>query len=237
MKTKNLIIAFTLSLVFGACSSNFGQKGNGNVISQDREIMENFSEISGSAGLNIFLTQGNENKVTVEADENLQQYIKTDVKDGKLRITTSQNIGWSKAKKVYVTFIEVNSIEASSGSDIVGNSVIKSENISLKSSSGSDLKLEIFSKSVTAQTSSGSDMEISGKATSLSAKASSGSDLDAKELLVINCIAEASSGSDIKVNVKEKLDANASSGADINYYGNPTQVNENKSSSGSVTKK
>lgn len=237
MKTTYLISALTLLLIFGACSSNFGQKGNGNVISQEREIIENFSEIRASAGLNIFLTQGNENKVTVEADENLQQYIKTDVTDGQLVITTSQNIGWAKSKKVYVTFIEVNTIEANSGSDMVGNSVIKSENLSLKASSGADLKLEIFSKSVTAETSSGADLKVSGKATSLSAKASSGSDLNAKELLVINCIAQASSGADIKVNVKEKLDAKASSGADINYYGSPTEINENNSSSGSVNRK
>lgn|SRR5690554_1412345 len=237
MKIINLTIVIVASLILSSCSFNFGKKGNGNVVTQERNISENFTEIRGSAGLDVYLTQGNEYKIMVEADENLQQFIETDIKDGKLHVTTSENISWSKAKKVYVTFVEINAIEASSGAEVVGNSLIKSEILSLKASSGADMKVEVFSKELTAHTSSGADMKLSGKATSFVANASSGSELNAKELLVINCIAKASSGSDIKVNVKEKLDANASSGADIDYYGSPTSVNSNKSSSGSVSKK
>ncbi|MCB0466063.1 MAG: DUF2807 domain-containing protein, partial [Aequorivita sp.] len=172
----------------------------------------------------------------VEADENLLQYIETDIEDGKLHVTTSENIGHSKAKKVYVTYKELNKIEASSGADVIGNSVIKSEFLSLKSSSGADLKVDVFAKDIIAKTSSGADMEVSGKATSLNADASSGSEIKAKELLVINCNAEASSGAEVTVNVKEQLETHVSSGGDINYYGNPVSVNSNKSHSGSVHK-
>ncbi|QAA83033.1 DUF2807 domain-containing protein [Aequorivita sp. H23M31] len=237
MKTTNLIFVLAASLILSACSFNLGKKGNGNVITQERTVSENFTEVRGSAGLNVYLTQGTENKIEVEADENLQQYIETNIKEGKLHITTSENIGWSKAKKVYVTFVELTKLEASSGADIIGNSTIKSEILALKATSGADLKVEVFSRELTAESSSGADVKISGKATSFTGKASSGSHLNAKDLLTINCKAEASSGADITVNVKEKLDANASSGADIKYLGNPTSVNSNKSSSGSVSKK
>ena len=237
MKTTNLIIIIGAALILYSCNFNFGKKGNGKVITQERSVSENFTEVKSSAGIDVYLTQGNENKISVEADENLLQFIETDVRNGKLNITTSKNIGWSKAKKVYVTYIELNNIEASSGSSVVGNSVIKSETLSLKSSSGADMKLEVFSKDLTAQTSSGADMDVSGKASSFTAKASSGSEINAKELLTLNCKARASSGAGIRVNVQDKLDANASSGADINYYGSPTSVNSLKSSSGSVKKK
>lgn len=237
MKTTTTILIITIAIILSACNFNFGKKGNGNVTTQNREISENFTEVKGSAGLEVYLTQGEENKILVETDENLQQFITTNIKNGKLHITTSENIGWSKAKKVYVTFVELSKIEASSGADVVGNSVIKSEYLSLKCSSGADMKIEVFSKEITAQTSSGAELTLSGKASTILAKASSGSELDAKELSVINCTAQASSGAEIKVNVKEKLEARASSGADINYYGSPTQVDSNKSSSGSVSRK
>lgn len=237
MKTTKFVMVIVAALILSSCNFNFGKKGNGNVITQERNVSENFTEVRGSAGLNVYLTQGTENKISVEADENLQQFIKTDITNGKLHITTSENIGWSKAKKVYVTFIELNNIEASSGADIVGNSIIKSENLSLKCSSGADMKVEVFSKELIAHTSSGADLKLSGKASSFSAKASSGSDINAKELSTLNCVAEASSGANISLNVKEKLDAKASSGANISYYGRPTSVNANKSSSGSVKEK
>jgi hypothetical protein len=172
----------------------------------------------------------------VEADENLMEFIETNVEGGKLRIRSIQNIGRAKAKKVHVTYVSLTSIEASSGADVIGNSVIKSESLNLDSSSGADLELEILSKEVFAETSSGSDMKLSGKATTLRAKASSGSDLNAKELEVATCNADASSGADIKVNVKDRLTAEASSGGDINYYGDPTAVSNNSGSSGGVHK-
>lgn len=238
MKTINIITAIGASLLLSACNLNIntGENGNGKVVTQERNVNEDFTQVRGSAGLDVYLTQGNENKIVVEADENLQQYIETDVENGKLHVTTSENIGRSKAKKVYVTFKKLNTVEASSGADVTGNSVIKSENLSLKSSSGADLKVEIFAKNLTAKTSSGADLVVSGKASSLNADASSGSELNAKELLVISCNAEASSGAEVTVNVKDNLETNVSSGGDVNYYGNPVSVNSNKSHSGSVHK-
>lgn len=236
MKTKHLVLVVILSLVFSSCNFNFGQKGNGNVITKERIVTENFNEISGAAGLDVYIEQGNENKITVEADENLHQYILTDIKNGKLTIRTSENIGRATAKKIHVTFIEVNKIGASSGAELVGNSLIKSEVLFLDCSSGAEMKIEVLSKEITAQASSGADMQLAGKATSLNGNASSGSKIDAKDLATLNCQAETSSGAKIIVNVKEKLDARASSGGEIVYYGNPTSVNAHKSSSGSVKK-
>ncbi|SRX55028.1 head GIN domain-containing protein [Aequorivita sp. CIP111184] len=238
MKTINIIAVIGAAILLSSCNLNIitGENGNGNVVTQERNVIENFTEVKGSAGLDVYLTQGDENKIVVEADENLQQYIETDVENGRLHITTSENIGRSKAKKVYVTYKEINTVEASSGADVTGNSVIKSENISLKSSSGADLKVEVFTKNLTAKTSSGADLEVSGKASSLIADASSGSELNARDLLVISCNAEASSGAEVTVNVKDNLETKVSSGGDVNYYGNPVSVNSNESHSGNVHK-
>ncbi len=238
MKTTNFILVLGAALILSSCNFNIntGESGNGNVVTEERSVTEDFNEVRGSAGLDVYLTQGDENKIVVEADENLLQYIETDIEGGKLHITTSENIGRSKAKKIYVTFKELTNIEASSGADVTGNSVIKSENLTLKSSSGADLKVEVFAKELTAKSSSGADLEVSGKASSLKADASSGSEIDAKQLLVINCNAEASSGAEVTVSVKEKLETHVSSGGNVNYYGNPVSVNSNKSNSGSVNK-
>jgi len=48
--------------------------------------------------------------------------------------------------------------------------------------------------------------------------------------------AGASSAGSIKINVTQKIDARASSGADIRYRGSPMKTNTNSSSGGSVRK-
>ena len=238
MKTLKLIIAIVALTSFTACNFdiNLGQvQGNGNVVTQEREVSD-FDQVKGSAGLDVYLTEGSDNKIVVEADENLQEIIETEITNGKLHITTAKSIGRSKAKKVYVTYVNLSHIYASSGADVIGNSVIKNENISLDASSGADLEVEILAKEVFAETSSGADLKVTGKATSLKASASSGSELNARELLVLNCKADASSGGDIIVNVREKLQTEASSGGNIKYYGDPAAVSKNDSRSGSVRK-
>ena len=57
------------SLLFAV---NYGDEdGNGNLKTEERYVNQNFNEIIGSGGLEIYLTEGSENKIIVEADENL----------------------------------------------------------------------------------------------------------------------------------------------------------------------
>ncbi|UAB80285.1 DUF2807 domain-containing protein [Marixanthomonas sp. SCSIO 43207] len=240
MKPIQILFLVLAASLTTACQFdiNLGQvNGNGNVVTEERPVSESFTAIRGSAGLDVFLEQGDEAKIVVEADENLLDIIETEIVEGKLKIGTKENIGRSKAKKVYVTYTSLNTIEASSGADVIANSVVKSENLTLDCSSGSDLEVDVFAKYVIAETSSGADLKVSGKATNLDASASSGSDLNAKDLLVINCTADVSSGADITVNVKEKLISETSSGGDVHYYGNPGNVSKNESKSGGGTHK
>lgn len=234
---KNLKIIPIIVLFALVSSCKFGQvQGNGNVQTEERPLTQNFNQVRGSAGIDIILTQGTQNKIVVEADQNLLEIITTTVINGKLKITAEKNIGRASSKKVHVTYKDLNTIEASSGSDIVANNIIKSETIHLDSNSGADIEVEIFAKEVFVETSSGAYIEVSGVANILHAKASSGSGLQAKKLEVLECNARASSGADIVVNVKESIDAKASSGGDLRFYGNPTNVKKHDSSSGSVRK-
>ncbi|MDC8003515.1 DUF2807 domain-containing protein [Aureisphaera galaxeae] len=241
MKSIKIIALAGITLLATACNFdiNFGQtNGNGNVQVEERPVDSNFDEVKGSAGLDVYLTQGDEDKIVVEADENLHELIETEIVNGELRIgvVSGQNIGRAKAKKVHVTYTSINSVSASSGSDVIGNSVIKSENMSLRSSSGADLEVEVVAKELRIDVSSGADIKVSGRASNLIAEASSGSDLKAKDLETKTCRANASSGAHIVVNVRDEINGRASSGGDIRYYGDPTAVSVKDGVSGSVRK-
>ena len=102
MKTIKIITALAAIIMLSSCNfdSIIGQvHGNGNVETEERMVTENFSEVKGSAGLDVYLTEGSENKIVVEADENLLEIIETDITNGRLNLTTKQNIGRVKIKK------------------------------------------------------------------------------------------------------------------------------------------
>jgi hypothetical protein len=93
---------FATVLLLSACNFDtiVGQvKGNGTLVKEERRVSEKFSEIKGSSGLDIYLTEGFENKITVEADENLLEIIETSINKGRLNISTKKNIGRATAKR------------------------------------------------------------------------------------------------------------------------------------------
>jgi hypothetical protein len=208
---------------------------------ETRQVSE-FHGISVSSGIDLYLTQKNAEEVVVEADSDDIDKIITEVEGGILKIYIKQkswmNWNWnSDPRKVYVSFKTLDRLDASAGSDVESKSVLKLDKLKLDASSGSDVELEVKANELSIDSSSGSDIEIKGSTEYLDVSASSGSDIDAGELKTKKCRANTSSGSDIRINVSEELDANANSGGDISYSGNPAQKNINESSGGDVYKK
>jgi len=235
-KSSFLLLGFAF-LFSGCVNAQFwGEKGNGNVQTENREI-DSFSAISASHGLNVYLVQGDKETVRVEADENLLSLIVTKVKGTELILKTTENIRRAKKLDVYVTLVNVNEINVSSGCDLESNGIIKTDHLDISVSSGADAKLQVEGNEISCSVSSGADAVLSGKANFFYGKSSSGSDLKAKELIATNCKAKASSGGDVSVYASESIEANASSGGDVSYYGNPSKVDVNSTSGGDVNRR
>lgn len=233
-----LVIASILALLASSCMLDVnwgsGVRGNGQVVEESRDIPEEFTAVTASEGLDVFVSQGADFSIRVEADENVIELIGTDIRDGKLKVHAIKNIGRA-TKNIYVTLPEVTGLYASSGADLIVRGSVETGKIRLDSSSGADLQVDLMADEVEASCSSGADIRVSGRANLLYADASSGSDIKAQDLEVKTCHANASSGADIGLLVTESLTADASSGADIRYSGD-ARVEAKKSASGSVHK-
>jgi hypothetical protein len=232
------IVATVLSLMLLSCNFdmnlNSGVRGNGNVITTDRNISASFTSLKATEGLDVYLTQSDTESISVEADENLHDLILTEVEDGVLRIHTKENIGRASSKRVNVSFKDISSITSTSGSDVYSTNTITAERLDLKSTSGSDMTLEVNTSILNCKSTSGSDLRLSGKTIKLYAEATSGSDIKAADLSAESSEVKATSGADITVNTSKALTARATSGGDIRYYGNPETVDKSDSSSGSI---
>lgn len=234
------IVGLIVTFLLMSCqfNSNFGVgvKGNGKVKNIERHINENFNEIKVSRGLDVYLTQNDNLSIEVQADENLHDIIMTKVENNVLRIYADENIKYAASKKVLVSFIDINKITSSSGSDVYSTNIISTESLELSTTSGSDIELEVDTQLIDCSSSSGSNLLLSGKTDTFYAKASSGSNIKAKNLETNICEARASSGADITVNTSKELYAKASSGGNIKYYGNPEKISKKDGVSGNIRK-
>lgn len=236
-----ITIALVLTLFLSSCGFdiNFGdfgsgEKGNGVVVEETREITESFATVSASEGIEVYVTQGNDFDISVEADENIIDLIATDIKNGKLKIHAIENIGRA-TKKVYVTLPNVNGLLASSGSQLIAENMIQSDKLEVDASSGALVNAKINVSDLEIDASSGANIALSGSAKEVYVDGSSGANIQAKDLMTVTCNADASSGANVSIQVSKSLTAEASSGGNISYKGDPS-VQQNKSVSGSVHK-
>lgn len=263
--TVSLFSLFILFL-FNACNSGtnitIGNgkviKGNGNVITESRDASQNFSKITARGSVNIFLKQGDTQKVEIEAEDNIMPIVKIEIKNDELTARTEGNMSTKKGVNIHITYKELNTITSSGSTDIFVESLLKSENISLASSGSSDINIENLEAENINLTSSGSsdikikharatsfaldlsgasDVKISeGMVDNLTATTSGSSDLLADNLETRNATLTSSGSSDIKIRVSEKLTAQSSGSSDIYYNGNPKEVVESKTGSSSIKK-
>lgn len=239
MKRLNIGSACLLLLFLAAgciVSIQDSVTGNGKVISQTRNLPE-FTGIKVGSGIDVFLTQGETQQVEVEADENLQEWIRTDVEGSVLHIYTDKIIRLAKTKKVRITCKMIDKIDVSSAGDVTGLSPFKADRLDIDMSSAGDLRFEIEANEIWVDISSAGNVHLKGKAGLLNADLSSAGDLNAFELEAKKGEVSVSSAGSAKVFVTEEASFSSSSAGDIDYKGEPRIKEINTSSAGSVNKK
>ena len=236
-KQNFLVLAIlSLPLFFSSCIFSPSIKGNGNVVEEKREIKP-FDEIKASRGINLYITQGETTDLLIRADENLLDVIETEVLGGELMVRSTANVRNAKSFKVFVTTPKIKSIKGSSGCNIYSETELVTGDFNVSASSGCNIHLSVQAEAVEASTSSGSNIHLDGITGNFNGHASSGSNIKAEDLKAKNAEVKVSSGANIWIATENNLRANASSGGNVFYNGDPANTDFNKSSGGNVIKR
>lgn len=221
-----LVFTFFVSITLGAQTQN-------------RDVSD-FKYISVQSGIDLEITQSNNQSVTVIANKDVIDRILTEVEGNKLKIYIENS--WKQKWRnngpmtVKVSTDHLERLTASGGSDVESIGVWKSDNFRIQSSGGSDIELEIDVDELEVQCSGGSDIDIAGRADDLEIESSGGSDFNGRKLKTKKANVRSSGGSDVYVHVTEKLVARASGASDIYYSGDPKYRDVDTSSSSDVRK-
>ena len=196
-------------------------KGNGNIKTEERNFAL-FNGIEVSSGIDVELKQGENQSVFVQTDENLLEYIITEIKGDVLRVYADANIISDSSKHLIlmITMKEIKSLHASSNADIIGLSPIKADMLDIKMSSASNIDIDVAANEINIEISSKGNVILRGNADILKAVVSGKGELNAFQLKTREANVTASSGSDAEIYVTEKFGGTASSGGGIYFFGN-----------------
>ena len=213
--------------IFGSviAVSSFGQ--------QTRQVGD-FTGIKAGDAFNIVISQSDVNGVKVDAPDNMQGQIKTEVKDGILCISVDENVKGDKDVKILISVKGLSSLEISGSADVKTDKVLICDKLNIKSSGAGDVTLEVKANEIKTDISGAGDVHLKGSVAVLTADVSGAGDLKASNMEADKAKIKVSGAGDAKVNVKQTLDADVSGAGSIIYKGNPAERNVVISGAGSV---
>lgn len=195
-----------------------------------------FKGIKVSEGIDVYLKKGDKEALRLEVTGVDASSVLTEVSGDYLKIHMDEGRYRNRTVKVYVTYVTLEKLSASSASNIFADAPIKANEFSITVSSAGSVDVPLEATRLDVSASSAGDVELRGKVRTVIMDASSAGEIDAYDLEAEVVQVEVSSAGSAKVYVTKELDAHASSGGNIRYRGNPTKTSTNSSSGGSVKK-
>ncbi|WP_088340853.1 head GIN domain-containing protein [Robiginitalea sediminis] len=235
-----LLLALLVSTTAGA---QWGKtvKGNGKTTTETREV-GTYDEIEVSHIFSVTLVDGREGTLTLEGEDNLLDYVITEVKGDRLVISVKKGYQLKVSSagrngiRVTVPVQDLREAHASGASDLTGKVRLKSDTFRASISGAADMSLELETGELRADISGAATLILSGTAQSVRISGSGASDLRGYDLTAREVEANLSGSSDVQITATEALTARVSGASDLRYKGNPTRVDSKASGAANVKK-
>lgn len=223
---KSGFLFFATALAIGSISAincnvtNFknmgGIQGSGNAKRETRNLSD-FEKIDASGAINAEIAAGKEFSVEVEADDNLLQYIKTEISGDTLKIYSEDKISPKTKLSVKISLPELTKLDVS-GASTANVTGVKGDSLELQASGASKIKVD-------------------GEIKDLNAEANGASTIDASNLNAENADVNSNGASTVTAAPVNDLKAEASGASTIYYTSDPKNIKQNASGASSVKKK
>ncbi|WP_059025630.1 head GIN domain-containing protein [Gabonibacter massiliensis] len=222
---KAFVIALTLayaSLIGCVNAQQKAIKGSGNIVTEERNVAL-FDKIKASRSIHVFLTQGENFTVKVEAEDNILPYIETNVLNHLLHLTLQEGINVKSREdiKVHVTLPKITALHASTSGKIKSTATWQVDNLDLNASTSGEIEIAVDANQIDIKASTSGEISLKGTTNVLNARASTSGDIDAIELIAKEVSAQASTSAEIRIHAVNHLEYTASTGGEVHYKGSP----------------
>lgn len=240
-KTTQLIIVLALGVITSTQAQFWGNKsikGNGNMTTITRSTAD-YDAISCAGSMDFILVKGHEGHIKIEGEENLLEYIVTEVKDDQLVVRVQHGISirssWNKGIKVTIPFENIHAVSLAGSGDVWNTSTITADNLNVTLSGSGDIKLEVNAKNLSSTISGSGDITLTGTADNLGTRVTGSGDFHGFDLQANNTEARVTGSGDIDVVSNQSLVARVTGSGDIKYRGNPDKEDSKVTGSGSIS--
>lgn len=190
----------------------------------------NFNGISVKSGIDMILTQANEEKIEIKGLKTFaEDVVITKTDSGLLKFEmnkfTLKNWKWGKNEslKIYISVKNIKNIHVSECATVLANSIISINTLNVNVDDGSDLKLNLNTNNLNVTIKNGSNFYLIGKTNTFNLIGKNAITIKAFNLISNTVNANLTDGSDAELFATENIFVNAKNGCDILYTGAATK--------------
>lgn len=239
MKT-NLVKLITMVLIIAplsltSCHDSFfdGIDGTGELVESTFDLDE-FDGFINAINADIFVRQGDEQKVEIRAQANIIDNVRLNVEHGIWKISYYHWVRFSKPVKIYITLPDLTSAVISGSGSVYGDTPFTDLNkLSLVISGSGNMEMETETKKLDVLISGSGDFLLSGTTGSLDAIVTGSGSIDSYDLSTPRADITISGSGSVFVAADQYLDVLISGSGSVYYHGNP-EVNATISGSGRI---
>jgi hypothetical protein len=228
MDTRKLFVPLALFIMMGMFATvSFGcwnlpqDKGTGNYAKEDRNVT-NFSRLEIGGAFTVYLTQGSQEKLTIEADADELKDIITEVSGSTLKIYTKSD--WNMhfhEMTIYLTFKSLDYIDFSGAVEVESQNELSFTDLEMDISGAAEIEMNFKANKFDAEFSGASEVDFSGSCKTGYLELSGASEFDAENLEFQDLNIEVSGASEAKIWATGILNIDASGASSIRYKGSP----------------
>ena len=210
-------------------------KGSGNVVTEERDV-SGFDSVALSGFGEVIITQGDEESLTVETDDNLMQYIETQVRGGTLELGfTDDDILLRPSKSIIfrLSVIDLTALD-SSGAGKFEIDELDAERLEVTLSGAGDIRIDSLTATDLVVTVSGAgNIEVAGQVKTQQFNLNALGNYNASDLESQAATVRISGAGSASIWVHDTLDVVISGAGNVEYFGSP-DVTQDISGVGSV---
>lgn len=236
---KNICLFVVSLMIFVSCGHNFHRqtiKDEGVIVTKERTLSP-YNQIVSTGSFDVVLTEGEVGKVKIEASENIEPYILTEISGGILTISMKSNKSYEFRSKILV-YIPVNQslnkISLTGSGDMDLKFPLKVNNLECVVTGSGDVDLNLISEETNLFIGGSGDIDIKGVTEKFKLGIGGSGDIDAKNFKAEIVEAKIMGSGDIQVNAKSEVNASIFGSGNIVIYGNPQKRNTQIKGSGNI---
>ena len=224
MKNMKLYLGFSamliLLLIADTAFAQWGRgvKGNGNIAKKECKV-DDFSEIELNCSADLYITQGSNNKVVVEADENLIDMIETRVSGQTLKIDIDGRISRSTKLDVHVTVAELHRLQVNGSGDVESENTVSGIGLEVNVNGSGNIEMDLDVKNVDSRINGSGDIELSGVSGDFSLKVNGSGTFEGEDMRLNVCKISVMGSGDVEMSGSaSEVEITQSASGDINLY-------------------